>query len=45
MSEMDKLKEAVETLNKSIEEKKAAIKIAVDESRIARQVQTEQPNR
>ncbi|GAG88329.1 unnamed protein product [marine sediment metagenome] len=45
MSEMDKLKDAVETLNKSIEEKKAAIRKAVEDTRLIRQVQTEQPNR
>ena len=45
MNEIDKLKEAVETLNKTIEEKKAAIRKAVEDTRLARQVQTEQPNR
>ena len=45
MSEIDDMKKAVESYQKAAAEKKAAIKIAVDESRIARQVQTEQPNR
>lgn len=45
MNEIDEMKKAVETYQKTIAEKKAAIERAVEDTRLARQVQTESPNR
>ena len=45
MNEVEELQKNVETYKKMVEEKKAAIRKAVEDTRLIRQVQTEQPNR
>lgn len=45
MNESDEIKDWAKAYKKAVEEKKALIKQAVKDTRLIRQVQTEQPNR